>query len=325
MTNRHGGPLGVALVGAGAAGRQHLAAAAGSAEVEVVAVCDSDPQLAHALAAQSSGDRLTVHADLADVLADSRVDLVAIATPPGTHRALAHQVLAGGRAVLVEKPPLLAEDDLRAVVADADRRGLVAGVMLQHRFRLPRPAVLQPWAASAVAVVEVVRHRAAHHYHEAAWRVDPRESGGGLLAHLGVHYLDLACQLLGEPDDVVAHIDPLPGADIDQRAVLSVHFRSGARLAFIGTTALHSHGERLAVYDAERQLLVDGARTCYISDVKTELPVPPTSELRTRVYDDVAAAVRNGRAPAIADLRTSLGVVRLLEAARRQLVAEAAA
>ncbi|MFC7472564.1 Gfo/Idh/MocA family oxidoreductase [Actinomadura keratinilytica] len=34
------------------------------------------------------------------------------------------------------------------------------------------------------------------------WRGDPAASFGGIAAHLGVHYLDLACQLLGRPATV---------------------------------------------------------------------------------------------------------------------------
>jgi predicted dehydrogenase len=227
---------------------------------------------------------------------------------------LALRALAAGRSVLVEKPPVLSLTDLDGVLAAAKARGLTAGVMLQHRFRLPPQATAGPWDAATVASVEVVRYRPQAHYAKAGWRVEPREAGGGLIAHLGVHYLDLACRLLGVPAEITADVDVLPGSGIDQRVVLSARFESGARLSFIGTTAVDQRLERLAVYDSGRSIVVDNRGTTCVADTNITRPAPSTASLRAEVYADVARAVREGRPPAVADLASARGVVRLIEA-----------
>ena len=54
--------------------------------------------------AKSRYPALTVSTDYRDMLRDSRVDAVAIATPVSTHFKLAKEVLESGRHVLIEKP-----------------------------------------------------------------------------------------------------------------------------------------------------------------------------------------------------------------------------
>jgi len=128
-----------------------------------------------------------------------------------------------------------------------------------------------------------------------------------------VHYLDLACQLLGVPAEISASIDAVQGTQIDQRVAFTAQFADGARLAFIGTTGVDRRSERLAVYDADRSLVVTDDSTTYSADTSTTRPAPGTASLRSEVYGDVARAVREGRRPAVADLHGTRGVVTLIE------------
>ncbi len=309
-------PVGVGVIGAGQAGGQHLDALAGCPDAAAVAVCDSDPaRLARVVRERAGRDRtpLAASESLMSLLADPRVELVALATPPDTHFALAMQVLTAGRGLLLEKPPLLASADLSAVLAEADQRGLTVGVMLQHRFRLPASVTTRPWSFAAVAAAEVVRYRPAAHYARDAWRANPKASGGALIAHLGVHFLDLACQLLGTPSGVTGLIDTIPGTVLDQRVAFTAEFDQGSRLSFIGTTAIDQRAERFAVYDAGRSLTVQGTRTRYQARDTSEEFTAGTAELRGRVYSDVAQAMRKHGQPRVAGLHASAGIVRLLE------------
>jgi predicted dehydrogenase len=307
--------VGVGIVGAGQAGVQHLDALSCCPEAAAVTLWDSDAaRLSRAIAARRDGPCPAPEpaSSLRGLLSDDRVRIVALATPPGTHAELAMTALTAGRAVLLEKPPLLTSADLELVCAEAERRGLAAGVMLQHRFRLPA-AARAPWSPDAIAAVEVVRYRPPAHYGRDPWRTNPAASGGGLIAHLGIHYLDLACHLLGSPADITGTADLLPGTGLDQRVMFTARFGQGARLAFAGTTAVDAHAERIAVYDADRVLTVEGNATSYTAGETRERLTASTAELRARVYSDMAAAVRDGRPPDVAGLRSAVGVVRLLE------------
>jgi predicted dehydrogenase len=312
--DRGGGPVGVAIVGLGSAGRQHRAALASATAGVLATVYDADPELAERFAAEAGTPR---EKSFEDVLTHPAVEAVALCTPPGTHRDLAIQALAAGKAVLLEKPPLLTEPDLDEVLAASRSAGRPAAVMLQHRFRLPAEALATAWSRDALAVLEVIRYRPAAHYAAAGWRLEPGLAGGGLFAHLAVHYTDLVCQLLGEPVEVTGTVDCALAPGIDSRLALAIGFAAGARLSLAGTTSADARSERLVVYDGDRVLRIqDGVVTGNLPGMAAGTPAPGGTELRASVYTEFCAAVRSGAEPARCGLAGSRGVVRVLDRLR---------
>lgn len=123
----------VAVVGCGYWGSKHVRVLSEFAEVELIVAVDTrdDPQVFDGLRAP-----VRRMADLDEALA--LVDAVVVATPPGSHAAVARQAMAKGKHVLVEKP--LAHTVLAAtqMVADAQRANVV--LMTGHTFEF-NPAV----------------------------------------------------------------------------------------------------------------------------------------------------------------------------------------
>src|SRR3954453_6757862 len=95
-------PVDMAVVGAGYWGPNIIRNALALPATELRWVCDLDLLRARRVVGDQSAVRIT--ADLDDVLADPRVEAVAIATPPSTHAALALRCLNAGRHLLIEKP-----------------------------------------------------------------------------------------------------------------------------------------------------------------------------------------------------------------------------
>jgi predicted dehydrogenase len=115
MTGSDGPVLRVAVVGAGAFGRNHLRVyrelqAAGLA-VELVAVVDADSGVAAA-----AGERFGVRwfTEVEELLADLKLDAASVCVPTVHHAAVAELLLAAGVDLLIEKP-------LAGTLADADR------------------------------------------------------------------------------------------------------------------------------------------------------------------------------------------------------------
>lgn len=96
------------------------------------AVCDSDGDAVKRCAEAYPQSRYSDSYD--QLLADPQVDAVAIATPAGTHAALATRALAAGKDVFVEKPLALtlAEGQAVAELADRHSRILMVGHLLQY-------------------------------------------------------------------------------------------------------------------------------------------------------------------------------------------------
>lgn len=121
--------LSVGVIGAGYWGPKLVRNFDASPHWDLAAVCDLDESRARALVGRRTD--VEVHTSVVDLLA-SGVDAVAIATPAGTHAAVALQALEAGKHVVVEKP--IADDvgKATAMVAAARERGLV--LMLDHTY-----------------------------------------------------------------------------------------------------------------------------------------------------------------------------------------------
>lgn len=299
-------PLGVGVVGFGIAAQQHATALEQLPEAGIVSVLEQDPTVD-----TGSHHRAGSWEQLLD---DPRVDLVALCVPPGGRARMAVQALEAGKVVLLEKPPAVSVAEIDSVAAAARRTGLPVGVMLQHRMRLPEAALAATWSASSVtAVLEVSRFRPPAHYRRAGWRSDPTVALGGISAHLGVHYLDLACQLLGRPESVRLTPTREVAAGIDTRVTGMVAFRSGATLAFTVTAESMVRTERLQILGPDGGFnITDGTVMTQLDGTEQTWPTVPTSHLRTEVYREMAEAVATGRPPARCHLDGARAVTEIL-------------
>lgn len=123
-------PIGVAVVGAGYWGPNLVRNFQSAVDFHLLALCDLELSRAQRVLGRYS----TVNAtnDLSAVLADPRVEAVAIATPAGTHLDVALAALRAGKHVLVEKPLSATYAEGKQLVAEADARGL--SLMCDHTY-----------------------------------------------------------------------------------------------------------------------------------------------------------------------------------------------
>ncbi|MFI8350686.1 Gfo/Idh/MocA family protein [Streptomyces sp. NPDC085596] len=300
----------VGLVGFGVAGRQHAEALAGATGLRVAAVVETNTRLT-----TGSLPRLPSWEVL---LADPDINLVGLCLPPGGRAALALEALKAGKAVLLEAPPALCEREVDLMVATAERVGRPIGVMLQQRHRLPEAVCSADWSdPSVTATLEVARFRPPAHFRRARWRSDPAAALGGTAAHHAVHYLDLACQLLGDPARMwIAPLREL-SRGIDTRVTGVVEFRGGATLSFATTSEAAATTERLHVLGPDGSLSVEnGTVSARIGDAEDVWPTLRGPSLRRLVYEDMAEAMRSGRRTRHSGLDDARAVTRILETLR---------
>ena len=101
-----------------------------SDSTELSWICDLDTDRAARVARHLGGIRVT--SDLDEILDDTAVSGVAIATPVATHAALAEACLRAGKHVLIEKPLASSVSEGAALVELARTQGLV--LMTDHTF-----------------------------------------------------------------------------------------------------------------------------------------------------------------------------------------------
>jgi len=122
--------LRVAVVGAGYWGPNLVRTFRGSDQWDLVALCDLDRERAERVVGSRS--TVDVETSLDALLARPDVDAVAVATPAGTHCAIAMAALEAGKHVLVEKPLASTRADAALMVARAEELGLV--LMCDHTY-----------------------------------------------------------------------------------------------------------------------------------------------------------------------------------------------
>lgn len=99
--------LGIALIGAGGRGRDHLSSFLALNDVEITALCDVDDKsiaAASKIVETKTGRKPTVYRDIRKLLEDKSVDAVSIATPNHWHTLGAIWALHAGKDAYVEKP-----------------------------------------------------------------------------------------------------------------------------------------------------------------------------------------------------------------------------
>ncbi|MHB8376618.1 MAG: Gfo/Idh/MocA family protein [Dehalococcoidia bacterium] len=123
-------PVGVAVVGCGYWGPNLVRNFFDTPGCRMLAVCDQSVARLQAMQARHPSIKALTVFD--DVLNDTRIDAVAIATPVQTHAKLAKQALLAGKHVLVEKPLTTSVRDAEELVELAQRQKRV--LMVDHTF-----------------------------------------------------------------------------------------------------------------------------------------------------------------------------------------------
>jgi len=126
------------LVGLGKRSRGWVAACREHPDVELVAVCDTDPGARERFAAEAAGGP-AVFAGVAEALDAVGADFVLDVTPPSAHGKVALAAFAAGLHVLGEKPMCETMAEAREVVAAGESAGVVHMIAQNYRFGpLPR-------------------------------------------------------------------------------------------------------------------------------------------------------------------------------------------
>ena len=125
-------PVRFALAGFGAWGKFHAHSIAGNSDAEMVAI--AAPSEASREEARRLHPSARIFTGSLAMIAEAEFDIIDIATPSHTHRALALAAMERGKHVLLEKPMATTLDDCKAIVAAAQKHGVHLAV--GHEFRL---------------------------------------------------------------------------------------------------------------------------------------------------------------------------------------------
>jgi predicted dehydrogenase len=223
------GPLRIAFTGTGYISRIH-AAAARALGADLSAVVNHRPESMAAFAETFGISRQ--FASVPELLQDGGVDALVVSTPNALHAAETVAALEAGVPVMVEKPMAVNAAEAEAMQAASARSG--APLMVAHCWRFD-PEVL--WLQARVAAGQLGRlirtkgYGVHVNWGPGRWFTEHRLAGGGAMADMGIHAIDTARFLLGDPEPVSVYArlgTYYKDFDVDDTGVVIVNWENGA-------------------------------------------------------------------------------------------------
>lgn len=285
---------------------------------DVVGVYDTDGAKARRIADEFG---CPAHADAAS-LVDEPADLAVILAPHPFHAELAIASLQAGKHVLVEKPMAVHVAEADAMMAAADRGGLVLAVAFQQRTRREvgeARRIMEQGSLGELRRADVLATwpRRSAYFRTAPWRGTWRGEGGGVLINQGQHDLDLLCYLAGGParvigwtasrlhpvetEDTVQAMLEWPGGATGSIHISTAEFDEAQRIELTGTRG------RLRLLPGRLEVVQSaGDFRDYASSPGDPFAPPADGDVQTigggggdhvDLYRDLAAAIECGRQP----------------------------
>jgi UDP-N-acetyl-2-amino-2-deoxyglucuronate dehydrogenase len=229
----------IALVGCGRISKNHFEAIDKIDGLELVAVCDADPERA-----KRAGEEWKVpwFTSYEKMLAESNADVVTIATPSGLHPEQGVAAANAGKHVVMEKPMAISLTGADALVHACDKAGVQLFVVKQNRLNPPvqllkRAVDRNRFGRLYMASCTVHWARPQEYYDQAPWR-GTWEFDGGAFMNQASHYVDLIQWVMGPVESVIAKTATLARRiETEDSGIAILKFRSGA-LGSIGVTML---------------------------------------------------------------------------------------
>jgi UDP-N-acetylglucosamine 3-dehydrogenase len=125
----------VAVIGLGNMGKHHARNYSNLENVELVAVCDLNEELARTTAQKFS---CKAYVNYLQMLDNERVDAVSVVVPTSLHKLVALECISRGIDILIEKPIAANVEDAEEIIARAKEKGVVLQIGHVERFN---PAV----------------------------------------------------------------------------------------------------------------------------------------------------------------------------------------
>jgi predicted dehydrogenase len=185
--------LGVAVHGAGWVSGEHIRAFQHNPHTQVVAISSRTRESAETRARETGATEAALYTDYAAVLADPRVDIVSLCTPPNRHAEETILAAEAGKHILIEKAAANDLESLRAMTAAVKKAGVKTVVSFVARW-IPLfqwiDRMLDAQALGPLFYGEVdYWHNIGPQYKQYAWNIKKEVAGSSFLS-AGIHAVD---------------------------------------------------------------------------------------------------------------------------------------
>jgi len=317
-----------AMVGCGDVSVMHLNAIEANPDIDLVAVCDTNPGR---LDAARHRPNVAGFADHRDLISRGEIEVAHIATPHFEHARLAIDFLDAGIDVILEKPmahTLAAAEELQRA---ADKSTARLGICFQNRYNEANLVLRRLFDSGELGQVlgacgTVIWHRTSGYYADRPWRATWAGGGGGLLMNQAIHTIDLLQWMMGEVTGVSGRASLRSLGDsieVEDTAEFNLTHASGAHSVFYATVAHARNAAITAEFVTESALLrLDGDLAIEFADGRTEVISEPKGGADGRTYwgtghqrliDDFHAGHGSGK-PFWIDAAEAIKTIKIIDA-----------
>lgn len=320
--------VGFAIVGCGTIGGSHAGAIRKARGARLVAVADNVPEKAKKLG-ETYG--VPYYSDYSELFARDDVDVVNICLPSGLHMQACVDAARAGKNILCEKPLEITLPKIDRIIEEVHKNKVKLGVIFQRRFQkssiLIKNAIDEGKLGKLISGSAYLKYyRSQAYYDSGAWRGTWELDGGGCLMNQGVHGIDLLQWFMGPVKSVYAVTDTVAHEriEVEDVAVALVKFANGATGVIEGSTScypglptvLEVYGTEGTVTQQEdsitrwrfiRETEEDKSliqklaeeRKREAENIDRSDPLAVVGDSHVPQIEDMAAAIREGRDPAI--------------------------
>ncbi len=172
---------------------------------EIVAICDIVPGRAEEKAEKSGWTDAHCYTDYKEMIEKEELDAIDISTPNYLHSIIAVYALDHGLHVICEKPDAVSVEEALKMKEASERNNKVLMVIRNNRWHWLSKGFKKEIEDGALGEIYAgrcgwIRRRGIPG--RGGWFTTKEQSGGGPLIDLGVHMIDLAMWLMGNPTPV---------------------------------------------------------------------------------------------------------------------------
>ena len=284
------------------------------------------------------------YTNLSDLLSDSSIDIVTIATPSGAHLGPTIAAARAGKHIICEKPLEVTPARIEQMIQVCKEQKVVLAGIFNRRFNPAMKAFKKAidqnrFGQLTLCDAYVKWYRTQAYYDSGAWRGTWKLDGGGALMNQSIHTIDQLIYLAGNIKRLSASTTCLihEGIEVEDTAVAILEFESGARGVIQGATScwstsghpaeVHICGSEGSVFMSDESFRVWDFKTAMPEDdfIKKNLMEGATQGLgandpsainfegHLRNFEDVVEAIDMGRTPLITG-EEGLKVVKVIDA-----------
>ncbi len=205
---------------------------------------------------------LKVYRDWMDLLKDSEIEAVYVATPVDLHASITVAAAELGKHVLCEKPMALDLNHCDEMIRVCQQSQVKLGIAYYRRFFPVVKKIKEMILSGEIGQVILAQINAFEFFnpgpeHPRSWFVDKQRAGGGPMFDFGCHRIEVLLNLLGGIKGVQGSVKQIAfKRDVEDTAIAVLDFMTGSQAIISVTHAAFESQDSLSIFGSKGSIHV---------------------------------------------------------------------